>query len=276
MDVLMSARMPEENNRADCAILVVSCDEYSDLWLPFFNLFWRHWPDCPFRVCLGSNEAVFSYSRVENIRVGRDWGWSDGLRQMLQALDATYVLLFLEDFFLRRRVDTSWVLARLGDLRRLDGYMLRLHPNPGPDRAVPGFPEIGRIDVGAPYRVNAHAAFWRRQALLGILRDGESAWEFERKATKRSEEFEDGFFSVWNRVIHYGHHVVEKGLWLRWEARRFGRMGIGCDFSRRPVMTWRETWHWRFRKTFYFLWNLIPRRERQQLEVFSRRLRRKL
>jgi len=260
--------MGKESNGADCATLVISCDKYSDLWRPFFTLFWCHWPDCPFPVYLGSNGESFSHARVTNIRVGEDWSWSDSLRQMLLALDSDYVLVFLEDFFLRHLVDTGRVLACLGALHTLDGHMLRLHPNPGPDRAVPGFPDIGRIDAGAPYRVSAQVAFWRRESLLGILREGESAWEFECKATKRSEKLGEGFFCVRRRAIDYGHHVVERGKWFRHEARRFGRMGIGCDLSRRPIMTRREGWRWRCNKTFYNLWLHIPWRQREQLTTF--------
>jgi len=47
--------MPVCADRANCSILIPSCDKYSDLWRPFFTLFWRHWPDCPFPVYLGSN-----------------------------------------------------------------------------------------------------------------------------------------------------------------------------------------------------------------------------
>ena len=34
------------------AILIVSCDKYSDLWDPFFKLFFKFWPDCPFNIYL--------------------------------------------------------------------------------------------------------------------------------------------------------------------------------------------------------------------------------
>lgn len=68
---------------SETSILIPSCDKYSDLWIPFFTLFWQHWPDCPFPVYLGSNEEVFEHPKVKNILVGPDKDWTSGVRKML-------------------------------------------------------------------------------------------------------------------------------------------------------------------------------------------------
>ena len=39
------------------ALLVISIDR--DLWPPFFELLWRHWPDCPYPIHLGSETQTF-------------------------------------------------------------------------------------------------------------------------------------------------------------------------------------------------------------------------
>jgi hypothetical protein len=45
-----------KNNSSDnLAVIVVSCDLYSDVWKPFFTLFFKYWNDCPFPVYLTSN-----------------------------------------------------------------------------------------------------------------------------------------------------------------------------------------------------------------------------
>ena len=40
---------------SDTAILVASCDRYSDLWGPFFGVLAKRWPDCPLPIYLGMN-----------------------------------------------------------------------------------------------------------------------------------------------------------------------------------------------------------------------------
>ncbi len=218
-----------------CAVMVMSCDAYRDLWTPFFTLFWRFWPDCPFPVYLGSNHASFDDSQVTTLAIG-DYSWSKVLRLCLQQVDTTYVLLLLEDFFLDRRVVTDTILCNLNTLHALDGIVLRLFPHPGPDSAIPGHPDIGRLHPTAPYRVSAQAALWNRNGLIDVLRDDESPWEFEWKGTVRARNSPDGFYSMYEATLSY-RQVVERGQWFWGAAGYYGRQQIGCDFAARPVMS---------------------------------------
>src|SRR5687767_11173207 len=92
-----------------CSLLVPSCDSYSDLWRPFWTLFWRYWPDCPFPAHLGSNVERFDDVRVTTVTAGGGNNWTNRVREQVEALSTPYVLLMLEDFFLRAPVPTSRV-----------------------------------------------------------------------------------------------------------------------------------------------------------------------
>jgi len=65
-----------ETKNKDVAILVSSFDGFSDLWSPFFMLFWRYWPDCPYPVYLISNNKIYENPRITTIMVGEDRHWS--------------------------------------------------------------------------------------------------------------------------------------------------------------------------------------------------------
>jgi|GEM_PF-299859 len=218
-----------------CAVLVVSCDRYRDLWKPFFALFRRYWPDCPFPVYLGSNFASYPSERITSLQVGEDRSWSRNLRFFLENIPSQYVLLLLEDFFLNRPVSTAAFLERLSAFDRLGGSMLRVYPKRGPNQKLSGSRSIGAIHRLTPYRVSAQAAIWNRQELLALLRDDESAWEFEHDATARSQAKEDGFFSTYAPLVSY-RHVVEQGEWFWSAASKYGKQNIGCDFGARRVM----------------------------------------
>ncbi len=224
-----------EPDHPSCAVLVMSCDAYRDLWTPFFTLFRRFWPDCPFPVYLGSTQAVFADPHVNTLAAG-DSSWSRALRLCLQQIDATYVLLLLEDFFLERHVVTDTILRNLKTLEALNGIVLRLFPHPGPDSAVPEHRGVGRLHPAAPYRVSAQAALWNRSGLMDLLRDEESPWDFEWKGSKRSQAQPDGFYSTYEATLLY-RQVVERGKWFWGAARYYGRQEIGCDFAARPVMS---------------------------------------
>jgi hypothetical protein len=261
----MSSPLPHR-----CAILVPSCDDYADLWRPFWTQFWRHWPDCPFPVYLGSNALTYDDARVTTIPASGGRNWTNRVREQIRAIDSTYVLLILEDFFMRSRIQTADVLRCLESAEALDAAAIRLIPRPGPDVAVEGYANLGRILPGAPYRVSTQAAIWRRDVLLDLMRDGESIWEFELKGSERSRAVSREFYGVFQPVLTYRHHVVERGRWFRHEARRFGRMNIGVDFARRPIMDVPTALRWRAHKTVAVLLGLIPWPQRLKLKSWLR------
>ena len=218
-----------------CAVLVMSCDKYRDLWRPFFTLFWRYWPNCPFPLYLGTTGETYNDERVTTIHAG-DYPWSKTFRLCLEQIDTDYVLLLLEDFFLDEPIATRDILEHLKLLHELRGTVLRLYPHPGPDAKLPPHSNIGRLHRLAEYRVSMQPAVWNRMELLGIVRDDESIWDFESKGTTRSQSSSHGFYSTYGAVLPY-RHVIERGQWFRSAAERYEKEQIGCDFAARPVMT---------------------------------------
>lgn len=245
-------------------ILVCSCDAYSDLWRPFFTLFFRHWPDCPWKVRLMANDLTFDHPLVETISVGHLGSWSTEMRAVLTRISTSHALVMLDDFFLRSPVNQAQIAACFRHLVERDGNMLRLIPRPGPDGRLPGNDLVGVVAKGAPYRVSTQSAIWRKSMLESLLVDGESIWEFEGLGSRRSDSY-DGYYAVKRSVMPYWHHVVERGKWFRWEARRFGRMNIGCDFSRRAVLSRTEQFGWCLRKARGLAYDAVPWRWRRQL-----------
>jgi len=66
MDIIKSYDRRSTNElNGKIAVLVVSCDKYADLWPPFFQLFLRFWPECPFSVYLISNQKGPAYHDVK-------------------------------------------------------------------------------------------------------------------------------------------------------------------------------------------------------------------
>jgi hypothetical protein len=108
--------------------------------------------------------------------------------------------------------------------------------------------DYGRLEPGTDYRISTQAAFWRKEFLKEMILPGESIWEFEINGSRRSDNYEDGFYGVKRDLLPYGHHVVQRGKWFPWEAWYFGRMDIGCDFSRRAIMPFGVTAEWLLRK----------------------------
>lgn len=222
----------------------MSCDAYSDLWAPFFKLLKCHWADQPFPVYLGAGEKSCTEPNVTMLRskAGRDW--AQCMIDYLEQISQRYVLLILDDFFLRKKVDTAKVMQCLAFAQKKQAIHVRLAPRPRPTLRIVEDSVIGECEAGSPYRLCAQAAIWDTQVLRSLVRPGESIWDFEHNGNKRAEIHKTGFYSVWKPVLPYegifAHHVVEKGKWFPHEKWIFARCGVGCDFSRRGVLPWHQ------------------------------------
>jgi hypothetical protein len=231
-----SAKAGEENrgigsHANDIAVLVVSCDAYKDLWRPFFGCLFKYWPDCPYPIYLGSNQAEYTDPRVKAILVGRDKGYSTNLLSMLAQVEQPWVILWIEDFILTAPIDTARLSRLMNEVQsRGAGYL----------KPVASFPyaysknktdEIGILPKGIKYRVNIGITLFRKDILVSLLRAGESAWDIEYRGASRSENTPEEFYALnanikSNPPISY-INAVGKGKWIRNSTPFLKREGFG-------------------------------------------------
>ena len=267
--------MSEEANGATrVAVLVSSCDRFFDAWRPF-AAFWRRWwpaDTLPWPVFLVVNHLPVRSDWLTPLAVGRDRGWSDNLRRVLERLDAEYLLYLQEDYFL---TGPPLEEALTGMVDRLDAEgadLLCLRPMP-PGYGAEDWPQVpgsdgglSEIPAGSPWRGRLQAAFWRRTALLAALRPGESAWDFEADAAERLRPLRAWTVTGGSdaaEALPYLSSAIVRGLWTT-EARLLCegagvRIEPGCrgtastdkrenrrrrtwDRLRLPLARWRQRW----------------------------------
>jgi hypothetical protein len=217
------------------ALLVLSCDKYSDLWENYFILFNKFWPECPFPVYLQTNNQDFESERLTKvIKVGEGHTWSEDLLNSLSVLhEYNYVLLMMEDMFLNRNVNNSRVFSIINDFLNIDGNFITLINEPKHDKRHSE--NFGIISPGAMYRATATAALWKINVLVDILRKNETAWDFEKKGSVRSDQY-DGFYSVVDNCFSFFHGVI-KGQWTIEAVKEFERMGLSIDLTSRNIFS---------------------------------------
>jgi hypothetical protein len=220
------------------AVLISSCDRYQDLWKPFFTLFFKYWPDCPYPVYLSTNHGRYDDPRVKIIAMGDDTDWSSGFRSAMKMIPYQYVIILMEDYLLMKRVDTEKIERLITYMDKKKAGCLRLIPSPGPDLPCPDNEDVGGISKGSDYRLSLQAAIWNKNILLNLLRNGETAWELELKGTKRTNELDVPFLSVKNNPpIHYFCTAVVKGKWVKEAVDLCRKEGIEVNLKIRPMQT---------------------------------------
>ena len=239
----------EEINHEKIAILVISCDNYSDLWRPFFECFERFWSDCPYSVYLVNNHKEVKYKNVKVVHVGDDISWSDNLKNALQQVPHDYIFLHIEDLFLNAPVDSKEI-QRIFDwaVENNVNYIKMSH---GYHKSIKPFNEsVNIIPKGSLYRTSVVLCLFRKTVLMDLLTSGESAWEFEVHGSERSDKYEDFYiarqqqFSTTNTII--------KRKWQRPAVKKIRQLGIGIDLSERQVMTrWEDV---KFRLLLFRAW----------------------
>ncbi len=251
------------------AVLVVSCDGYSDLWALFFELFKKFWPDCPFKIYLLSNTLKTEFHGVENIPVGKDISWSDNLLKAIGCINEEYVLLFIDDLFLCRPVDTKdvqqvfgWIEAHKPNCVRMNCYADNVPVENKPDKPYNNL--VGIVSPSMNYRVSTVLTVWKTGFLSSMLRRNENAWEFEINGSRRSNAF-DGFYATWRNYFPVVNCVI-RGKWRKGAIKKINALGITIPAGKRAVMSQTEEFALYLRERRSYVLSLIPRRYRLKLK----------
>ena len=249
------------SNNHNLDILVISCDAYSDVWDVFFKSFNRQWTNCPLKLNLLSNNKSYDSRQVNTIKVGEDISWSDNLLRGIQDIKNDYVLLLLEDLFLNNKISNDYFNQISNWIDENDPNYLRLCISHKPDY----FDDlIGEIPQVTPYKTSTMPCIWKKSVLKALLKEGESAWDFEIKGSKRAYKY-DGFYAVYNDFLAYENGII-KGKWRRSVVKNSNNYGLNIKNLSRPVMTLTEEYEYSLRKFRSVIFNQFPNKFRTFLK----------
>ncbi len=238
-------------------ILVISCDAYSDVWDIFFKSFYKQWENCPLKLNLLTNNKSYDSHNVNTIKVGEDISWSDNLFRAINYLKNDYVLILLDDLLLINKISNNYFNQISNWVIENDPNYLRLcishKPNYFDDL-------IGKIPQVTPYKTSTMPCIWKKSVLKDLLKEGESAWDFEINGSKRAYTY-DGFYAVYDNFIFYKNGII-KGKWRRSIVKHDANYGLNIKHLSRPIMTLRDEFEYCFLKLRSKLFNKFPNKLR--------------
>ena len=167
----------------ETAIVISSCDLYSDCWLPMIYSLRKNWPECPYPIFIISNFKKLEGKGINFIEVGEDKGFGSNTKRALELIKADYVILFLEDFFLNDIVDNVMVNDHLIhciqnniDFLKIDSSDIIYR-----DELRIGDSLYCANPLNRRYSLNTAIAIWKSDVLHSLCVEGFTAWDFERK-----------------------------------------------------------------------------------------------
>lgn len=218
------------------ALLVLSCDKYSDLWSPFFECFEKNFPTWYWPIYLGSNTKKHKNKKILTILSGADSDWSTSYKRILEQIPERKLFVILEDLFLSSSVDEYVLRSLVEFMFEKNASHIRYWANPVPDLPTDN-PLIGQCAKGAPYRSTV-CGLWDREYLLGLLIDGESPWNFEIMGSYRTS-YSEGFYALKSPLCEY-KNMVEKNRWVPASVNWAERNGIYLSLEVRPILRGRN------------------------------------
>lgn len=199
----------------ELSILICSSDKYQCLWNLNFDFLKKYWIDCPYEVHLGTDSLIDERYKTIINRKGKYLSWSSCLLEWLNQIDSKYILLMLDDFILRKRVNNHEISYCLNFVMSNNIDCLRLVACPQPFYRSENDRLFGQYDIRMPYLVSLQASLWKKDSLFSLLKEGESIWEFEKYGSLRAKEQDFTFYGVYKTVFDYGVHIVDGGKLLR-------------------------------------------------------------
>lgn len=196
--------------KSEIAILILSCDKFKATWQPCIDHLFSSWSDCSHKVYLLNNFTSCNDSRVVDLLIGEDVSWSDSLKKGLAKINEDRVFFIYDDTFILdislEKVEHYFQVAFNENLQSL-----AFRKNPF-DKGTFYKRGVNKLDKKTKYRTSLFLNLFQKSLLLEILKDGESAWQFEKIGTQRSMFYD--FFTVNDSMCFKFHHGIIKGKWL--------------------------------------------------------------
>lgn len=241
--------------KSDVTILFCSCDKYKDLWNPFFTIFKNRWKNCPYPIIVNTESEEYSYEGL-NVRslclYKKNEKISYGKRMLdhLKRIDTPYVMLLLDDFFLREDVKQEKVDKVLRFMNENSNVSsARLTPYQEREsydgcKEVEGLEGYWWMPKCSGYKLNFQVCLWKTQKLIQYWHEDDDPWKWEVFANITT--FDDSSFIIVGEdegpVLDYGYKVngqplsdIYRGKWVKENnvERLFEEYNIDYDFSER-------------------------------------------
>lgn len=229
-------------------IVVNSCDSYDDLWFPFFALLKKYWDPKGIRILLNTETRTFQMDglEIECIHSPKEYSYGRRMLNVLSEVKTPYVMMLLDDFFLRTFVEVDRIL-QITEWMEKDPYIACFTCDCNvayADWEVDRYPGYRRLPPGNDYILSMQAGVWRTECLINYWRPDVSPWEWEvicNFLTRNEMRYK--FYCSLNTesmFMNYGHHQygdvwgVYRGKWVEADVvPLFQGEGISVDYSGR-------------------------------------------
>lgn len=222
---------------AKAALLISSCDKFSDLWDQHVAHLKKHWKGTPWKTYLVTDKPTErKLEGIEIIVAGEDKDFPMRIKYAASLIKEEYILLTLDDYFLIDDVNVKKLEYLLSRSEKANISYLKLYDrrmtNPKKYTSVKSL--IG-IDLSKKYAITLYPAIWEKGFLYNSVQEDMTPWLYEPSLTKYAANV--------HAICKFSHagtfnilDVVRKGKVLHKANSYFKKNGI--SIGDRPLIGW--------------------------------------
>lgn len=221
------------------SLLVISCEKFSDLWDGHVKLLEQNWPDRDMMTYIVTDAPTTkSYPGIHIISAGVDLEWTERLAYALKQVDAEYIFITLDDYFLIKKVDNKRILELITMMEQEGFDYVRLFKRPKKStlNEVERHKRVFHVNIKETYSVNLYAGIWKKKFLESTLKKTKNIWQYEVSLFLRAQEY-GAKCAVSFRNEFKILDVVRKGKLLH-SAARFFKDNPGIYNGNREINSW--------------------------------------
>ena len=114
--------------------------------------------------------------------------------------------------------------------------------------------DYGRLSSDASYRTSIVPSFWKKEILLELLNDKETAWQFEIFGSRRSKGYKN-FFSVNSPVFEFDHIVIKGKI----DRQVYNRLKANNEHHNLDFSVMNRWEYFKYSINYLIVTKLIPR-----------------
>lgn len=231
-------------NKSELALLVLSCDAYTEIGIPFFDLQEKYMGWFDGNKYFVNETRPFNYPNVRVIHVGTEYNWSRKLLEALKWIKEKYILFMLEDYLIGKPVKENDIDTAIDLMNeyKLKYYKITAIPKVKRRSSIANY--LSDIPSNLRYGINLQAAIFEKDFLFEIASGKDrSAWEVEADLLKDvTEKYEYNLEGcvLDNRDIIDVHNGVLKGKWFPSTLKFFERQGYHINCGQRGILSNKE------------------------------------
>lgn len=210
------------------AIVVNSCDAYSDLWDLFFLCMSDYWDGCDCQIILNTESKQYLVKpdikfnvTCHNYDTGSTDLWGARLISTLNDICAEFVIVLYDDFFLNGPVDQKRLNALLALMEGApDIGVIYLTKLLGVEKGEVREDGLAVVAPKADYRLNSSPALWRKETLLRFTEATDNPWAWEYFGSYRTFGDNTVFLAIadsGNDIYPYDYRkggAIYRGKWV--------------------------------------------------------------